>query len=235
MGSRVTIELTTDLLASYSRAALTNADDLLSEATLLRDNEHMARAYFLSVSCIEETGKALICFDGQNRNLSDPAVCRKLRAETESHKAKINYALSKWALHSPDQRKAIMMAIDLMVHLQRGREPSMYSELRTDPNRAQTPREIVSIRAAEDCVRLADNCLANAHRHIQEEAPSEFTSVHDKLFTMRPKLLRDMLNCEDFWWFVISRLELGQQDIAESIVEYEKRFFRNKIIFKSDA
>jgi AbiV family abortive infection protein len=87
-------KLTTALLRSYSEAALCNADELLVEASLLRDHGHEARAYFLAVACIEEAGKALLAFDAQNRNLSDPAVCTRLKAAMESHAQKINYALS---------------------------------------------------------------------------------------------------------------------------------------------
>ena len=79
MGSTHLPNLTATLLLSYSEAALRNADELLSEASLLRDHDHMARAYFLAVACIEEAGKALLAFDAQNRNLSDPAVCTKLK------------------------------------------------------------------------------------------------------------------------------------------------------------
>ncbi|WP_282029502.1 AbiV family abortive infection protein [Paracoccus marcusii] len=83
------------LLQHYSEAALRNADDLIAEATLLRDHDHMARAYFLAVACIEEAGKALLAFDSQNRDLSDPAVCTKLKRSMENHGDKINYALNR--------------------------------------------------------------------------------------------------------------------------------------------
>ena len=79
MGSPHAPSLTPALLRAYSAAALQNASELLEEALLLRDNGHMARAYFLAVACIEETGKALQAFDAQNRNMSDPAVCTKLK------------------------------------------------------------------------------------------------------------------------------------------------------------
>ena len=79
MGSPHTPKMTADLLRAYSEAALRNADELLVEASLLRDHGHMARAYFLAVACIEEAGKALHAFDAQNRNLSDP---RSAQAES---------------------------------------------------------------------------------------------------------------------------------------------------------
>lgn len=222
MGSPHLPKLTTTLLQSYSEAALLNADELLAEAALLLDNDHMARAYFLAVACIEEAGKALIAFDSQHRNLNDPGVCTKLKNSMENHERKISYALFQWALSSPDQHKALKMALDLIVHLQRGREPSMYSDLRTAPDRVQTPREVVRDSAARDCVRLAENCLAYAHSHILEKIPAKFTVAQDRLFTMKSAKFQDMLNMEDFWWYYISRMKAGQHDIAEAALGYER-------------
>ncbi len=139
----------------------------------------------------------------QNRNLSDPAVCTKLKAGMESHAQKINYALGAWALTSADQEKALKVALDLILHLKRGREPSMYSDLRVDPDRAEIPREIVRAAAARDCVRLANDCLAHARQHISEKAPPNVTQAQDKLFTMKSSKFQQMLNTEDFWWYFI--------------------------------
>lgn len=85
MGSPNLPELTTELLQSYSEAALNNADELIIEAELLHDHKHIARAYFLAVASIEEGGKALLAFDSKNRNLSDPAVRIKLKRSMENH------------------------------------------------------------------------------------------------------------------------------------------------------
>ena len=79
MGSPHLPKLTTTLLRFYSEAALRNAEELLTEASLLCHHDHMARAYFLAVACVEEAGKALLAFDAQNRNLSDPVVSTKLK------------------------------------------------------------------------------------------------------------------------------------------------------------
>lgn len=65
--------------------------------------------------------------------MSDPAVCTKLKAGMEQHAQKINYALGSWALHSSDQSGALKTAFDLILRSKRGREPSMYSDLRSDP------------------------------------------------------------------------------------------------------
>lgn len=222
MSSPYLPQLTADLLHAYSEAALCNAEELLVEASLLCDHDHMARAYFLAVSCIEEAGKALQAFEGQHRNLSDPAVCTKLVAGLEDHAQKINFGLSMWALNGPDPRGGLKIALDLIGHLKRGREPSMYSDLRTDPDRAQTPREIVRADAARDCVRLAANCLAYARLHVSEKAPTRFTRNQDRLFTMKTAKFQEILKQEDFWKFFISRIETGQQDLGEAVFAYER-------------
>jgi AbiV family abortive infection protein len=225
--------MTEKLLRSYSEAALRNADELLVEASVLRDHGHMARAHFLAIACIEEAGKALLCFNAQNRNLSDPAVCTKLKANTESHGPKINYALCISAINSLDPREALKVALDLISHLMHGREPSMYSDLRTDPDRAQTPREVVRTNAARDCVRLAEDCLANAHRHVSEKTPDKFTSAQDRMFTMKSAKFQEMLNTEDFWWYSISRMEADQQDIAKAVHGYERDHIKTGTPFRA--
>ena len=182
----------------------------------------MARAYFLAVSSIEEAGKALLAFEGQHRNLSDPAVCTRLVAGLKNHTQKINYALSMWALNGSDPRGDLQVALDLIGQLGRGRESSMYSGLLAEPDRAQLPREIVRTEAAQDCVRLAEHCLSYALRHLREKTPAEFTAVQDRLFTMKSAKFQDVLNREDFWWYFIERMESGYQDLAEAVFAYER-------------
>lgn len=233
MGSPHLAKLTPTLLQLYSEAALLNADELLAEASLLSDHDHMARAYFLAVACIEEAGKALLAFDAQNRNLSDSAVCKRLKKSMESHSEKINYALGMWALSSPDQRKAIMVALDIIVQVKEGREPSMYSDIRTEPDRVQTPREVVRDSAARDCVRLAENCLAYAHRHVTEKTPAAFSTAHDRLFTMKSAKFQELLKTADFWWYYILRMEAGQKDIAEAVQGYERDYIKTGTPFSA--
>ena len=108
----------------------------------------------------------------------------------------------------------------------------MYSDLRADPDRVQTPREVVRANAARDCVRLAENCLAHAHRHVNEKTPFKFTSAQDGLFTMKHAKFQEMLNTEDFWWYFISRMEAGQQDIAEAVLEYERDHIKTGTPFR---
>src|SRR6202035_907606 len=122
------VTLTPELLRSYSEAALDNAAELITEASLLRDHAHHARAYFLSVAAIEEVGKGLMAFDGQNRHLANPAVVTRLRTGMEDHSKKITYAFMPMIVASTNPREAIQVSVDLMVQLKRGREPSMYSD-----------------------------------------------------------------------------------------------------------
>lgn len=232
MGSPHTPKMTADLLRAYSGAALRNADELLIEASLLRDHDHMARAYFLAVACIEEAGKALQAFDAQARNLSDPAITNKLKKGMENHEYKIRYALGIWALGAADPSGALKMALDMIFHLKRGREPSMYSDLRTDPDRVQTPREIVRANAARDCVRLAEDCLAHARRHVSEKTPAKFTPAQDRLFTMKPAEFQEMMNTEDFLLYFLSRIEAGQQDLAEAVLGYQRDHIKTGTPFR---
>jgi len=232
MGSPHTPTITADLLRAYSDAALRNADDLLVEALLLRDHGHMARAYFLAVACIEEAGKALQAFDAQNWNLSDPAVCTRLKTGMENHEQKVIYALGTWALNDADQSVALKAALDLISQLKRGREPSMYSDLRTSPDRAQTPRDVVRPKATRDCIMLAEHCLAHAHHYISEKTPAKVTASQDRLFTMKPAKFQEMLSTEDFWWYFIARMNAGQEDIADAVLGYEREHIKTGISFR---
>jgi hypothetical protein len=98
----------------------------------------------------------------------------------------------------------------------------MYTDLRADPDRVQTPGSVVRTTAARDCIRLAGSTLAYAHRYVKEKLPFAVTSAHDRLFTMKSSKLQQMLNTPDFWWYYISCAEKGHQDIAEAILGYER-------------
>lgn len=233
MGSLHYPKITAELLRFYSEGALRNADELLVEAKLLLGHGHNARAYFLAVAGIEDAGKALLAFDSQNRNLSDPAVCTKLKSNMENHSQKINYALGIWAVSSPNPREAVQVALDLILDLQRGREPSMYSDLRANPDRVQTPTDVVRPIAAQGCVKLAEDCLAYAHRRIVQKTPLKATLAQDKLFTMKSAKFKEMLNTEDFWWYYISRMEAGQQDTADAVLGYERDHLKTGKLFRA--
>lgn len=233
MGSSRLPKLTEALLRSYSEAAFRNADELLVEASLLFDYDHHARAYFLAVACIEEAGKALLAFDAQKRNFSDPAVCTRLKTQIESHPQKITYALGTWAFKSPNLREALKLVGDLVFNLKRGREPSMYSDLRTDPDRVQTPAEVVRTNAAQGCIRLAEDILAHAHRYVSEKTPLESTDAQNRLYTMKSARLHEIMNKEDFWWYFEGRMEAGHQDLAEAVLGYERDYIKTGTLFRT--
>ena len=109
----------------------------------------------------------------------------------------------------------------------------MYSDLRSAPDRVQTPREVVRDIAARDCVTLAANCLAYAHRHVIEKTPARFTIAQDRLFTMKSVKFQKLLNTEDFWWYYISQMEAGQQDIAETVLGYERDHIKTDTPFRA--
>lgn len=235
MGSPHTIKMTKEILNSYSQAALDNADELLVEASLLLDHDHMARAYFLAVACIEEAGKALLCFDAQKRNHSNPAARKRIKVLTENHREnhreKVNYAMLLLAFGDPDPSEALKVVPDLMYALNQGRELSMYSDLSPNPDRVQIPKEVVRPKAARDCVRLAESCLANAHRHVIERVPFNFTSAQDRLFTMKSTKSQEIMTSADFWWYYTSRMEVGQQDFAEMFLDYERDHIKTGTFF----
>lgn len=93
MGDSKNFRFTPEVLREYSEAALKNASELVEEASLLYAHGHVARAYFLAVASIEETGKALLAFDAQGRNLADSAVTSKLKRAMEDHSQKITEGL----------------------------------------------------------------------------------------------------------------------------------------------
>lgn len=39
---------------------------------------------------------------------------------------------------------------------------------------------------------------------------------------MKSAKFQEMLSTEDFWWYYISRMGAGQQDIAEAVLGYER-------------
>jgi len=215
---------TVDLLREYGTAALQNASELLEEASLLFSNGHSARAYFLAVASIEEIGKALQAFDAQGRNLGDSAITAKLRKAMEDHSQKITAAFTAMLIASPNIRDAVMPLVDLMIHLKRGREPSMYTDIRYGESNVQIPAVMVRDVAARDCVQLARDCLVHAQNHIANKKPEIRSRAEDELFAMKQGQFQKMANTEGFWWYYIAQLESGERDFAAAAVAYQRDF-----------
>jgi AbiV family abortive infection protein len=216
---------TVGLLREYSAAALQNAGELLDEASLLLEQGHAARAYFLGVACIEETGKGLLAFDAQGRNLADSAVTAKVRRSMEDHSKKITNAFSAMLQASSSFEEAVKRAVELMIHLKRGREPSMYTDIQYDESKVQLPAKMVRTVAARDCIRLAGDCLAHARKHVAERKPANRSAAEDKVFAMKDGKFAKMLNTEGFWWYYIEQLKSGKKDFPASAVAYERDYF----------
>lgn len=216
---------TIELLREYSAAALKNAAELLEEASLLLEKGHSARAYFLAVASIEETGKALQAFDAQGRNLADSAVTAKLRRSMEDHSQKITAAFTAILLASPNIHEAVMPAVELMIHLKRGREPSMYTDIRYTDSKIRIPSAMVRDVAARDCVRLARDCLTYARKHVAEKKPEIRSHAEDQFFSMKSSQLQKMANTEGFWRYYIAQLQAGNKDFAAAVVAYQRDYF----------
>ena len=142
----------------------------------------------------------------------------------ENHSQKITAAFTAMLLASQDIRKAVMPAVELMTHLKRGREPSMYTDIRYTESKVQTPSGMVRDVAAKDCVRLARDCLAHARKHIAEKKPEARSRAEDQLFSMKPGQFQKMANTEGFWWYYIAQLEAGNRDFAAAAVAYQRDY-----------
>ena len=227
-----TKKLDTATLSAYSRAAIENAEALFVEASLLNEHGHSARAYFLAVASIEEIGKSLMAFDAQGRNLSDPAVVTKLNRDLSDHKSKIRSAFVGFLVADP--RKNIEPAIDLIIALQRAREPAMYTDLGSDLS-ILVPAARVRDTAAQDCERLARDLLASAHRHIAENKPQKRSIAEDQLFALRSSDAKLVMSSEDFWWYYIDQVEKGNRDFAVSAIRYRTVFLLKERTFREPS
>ncbi len=217
-------QYTVTLLSRYSAVALENAGELVEEASLLLARGHRARAYFLAVAGIEEIGKAVLAFDGQGRNLKDSAVTAKLRRAMEDHSQKVTAAFTPILLASPELRQALMPLVDLMIHVKRGREPSMYTDIHYESGEVQQPMAVVRDVAARDCVRLAGDCLRAAQRHVSEGTPLPRSAADDALFAMKSEQVNKILNSEGFWRYYIERMEAGAQDFSAAVITYQREY-----------
>lgn len=222
-----------DLLQRYSLSALENAQELSQEADLLCQRRHFARAYFLAVASIEETGKAFSAFNAQRRKLSDPSVTSSLRKSLEDHSHKINAAFTAWILSSPDVGEVVMPAIDLMIALRNGREPSMYTDIRFDSSEVTSPASIVREVAARDCVHLAKSCLATTQKYTAEKNPFAYSRADDELFSMKHRHVMNLANTEDFWWYFIAQMDSGKSSFSEAVSQYQKQYIRKGLLFKA--
>src|SRR5690554_292132 len=171
-----------ELLTEYCRASLENAQDLIDEAELLLKQGKLARAYFIAIAAIEEIGKSFIAHDAQGRNLNDSAVTAKIRYSLESHSKKINSAFRASVISHNDVKNELMTFINIMITLKNGRKPSMYTDINYSTGEVQTPGQVVSSHAANDCVQLAKLCYYKNIDYQKTRQPTARSSSEDHFY-----------------------------------------------------
>lgn len=138
-------KLTHEILEQYQSAALENAQDLVREAHCLLHSQYWSRAYFLSCSSIEETGKAFQAFSARGKNLRDPGVQDRIKRGFEDHGKKNLTALTGLLFRDQERmkdEKFLDFIIDTSLALQIGREKSMYVDI-SNSGKITVPNEIV--------------------------------------------------------------------------------------------
>jgi AbiV family abortive infection protein len=213
-----------ELLTQYSIDALDNASQLIEEADLLFQHGRLARSYYLAVAAIEEIGKSFLAFDALGRNLNDSAVTAKVRSSLESHSRKITAAFNASVISHSNLRDELEGIIDLMISLKRGREPSMYTDINYLDAKLYRPKDVVREVAARDCIRLARHCYAKTAEHLRKNEPTKRSANEDRFYGMKDRKVNDLFNTEDFWWYHISRMEQGENDLADSITLYQREY-----------
>jgi AbiV family abortive infection protein len=224
-------QLTPELLQQYRDAALANAQELFEEATLLLQYGHRARAYFLAVASIEEVGKAVQAFDGMGRNLKDSAVAMRLKLQFDDHEQKISSAFLPWLQGSSNLPEVLDKIIDLILNVQHGREPAMYTDIHIDGPSVLIPSVSIRPKTAESCVRLAGDVLARARPYVTQPSPLVKTKSQDALFAMRTAWLK-MAQTKDFWEYLLSRAQAGDTAIETAAIQYHKDYVLKNLQFK---
>jgi len=219
-------DLNFEFLDSYQKAAIDNADSILDEAKLLLSNNHYARAYFLAVASIEETGKAFMAFSSKGRNLNNVALHKKLKEMFENHSQKIRSAFVGWLTESKDQKEALEAMIDLMIHLKRGREKSMYVDARND-NTVTIPSQLVRPIAAKHSTEIAENCLLFTRKFLLEREPYKTSPFDDKLLCIKNGTIQALFSENDFGEYLLHRLKTDGQkfNFSEYIVTYHDAYY----------
>ncbi len=220
--------LTRELLDAYQNAALANARELLNEAQLLLSEKHHARAYFLALACIEETGKAYLAFDARGRNLNDDAVCRKVKERFEDHSSKIVSAFKAWSTSTDSSKETIRISVGLVTDIRHGRERSMYVDVDEDGTCPAVPHDVVRPAAAMDCVKLAALCLHHTESYVKKNVHLQKTSYQDKLLNIKADTLKSVFGKTDFWEYYVDQCNKGETDLNRAMVLYHDAYYRKK-------
>ncbi len=223
-------------LMDYEQAAITNAEEILNDTKVLLERKSFARAYFLSVASIEETGKAYIAFSSRGRNLSNPGLKKKLQVLFENHSFKITSAFIGWSFASSNLEEALKGAVDLMSHLLPGRETSMYVDAYPDGS-IRIPSDVIRPVAATDSIRVAENCLHHTKEYIKNNLPETTSPYDDKLLCIGSEKLQEIYKQKDFWEFLLAECKTNASNFNYSktiVTYYEAYFCKNKLFSKGD-
>lgn len=224
---------TENILKDLSNVSLENAEQLIKEAELLIGQDFFPRAYFLSVAAIEEIGKAFICFESSVRNLNDSAITTSIIKSIENHSSKIGAAFHASILASEDSRGAIQTAVDLMVILKNGREPSMYTDINYIDSKIYVPNVVVRDNAARDSIKLSQYCFSSTITYIKNSEPLKKTKADDAIFSLKPKTFSKIMEHEDLWWYLLDSLEKYNMSQNEIIIKYNNEYFSKNKFFKT--
>ena len=226
-------KLTHEILEQYQSAALENAQDLVREAHCLLRSQYWSRAYFLSCSSIEETGKAFQAFLARGKNLRNPGVQHRIKLEFEHHGKKNMAALVCLVLNDQEKikdEKFVNFIVDTSLALQVGREKSMYVDI-SNSGKITVPNAIVPERNAKATVNLAKVLLDSVKEYTVSNSPHKSSTWQDRYFVIPPEKSAKMMQNRDFFEFAISKAnELKRFDIAELTVKYYEDYFcKNKL------
>jgi len=230
-------DINNELLKKYELAAIANAEEILNDAKALLARKSYARSYFLSVASIEETGKAFMAFSSRGRNLSNDGLKKKLQKMFEDHPQKIIYAFYSWIFASSkieEIKKSALNAVDIITHLQSGREASMYVDAYPDGS-IRIPSKEARPVAAIDLVKIAENCLHHTKEYVKSNLPKSTSSFDDKLLCIRIEKLQEMYKRKDFWEFFLARLKTDASNFnySKAVVTYYDAYFCKKKLFST--
>ncbi|MBB5517580.1 AbiV family abortive infection protein [Amphiplicatus metriothermophilus] len=226
------VTFSNEMLTACQSAAMENAESLYKEAELLLEKKYYARAYFLAVASIEETGKAALAFNALGRKLNDSSVQSRLNVEFQDHHVKIQVAVIALykALCPAELRGELQSIAHLQASLIHGREPSMYVGF-NEAGELHVPNGVVSCTAAADCVRLAKDCHSQTKKMLKNDKPYAFSDSQDRLFALGKKASK-VWKEPDFHKYLLVVIEnknlnpdMLTTEIPAAIVDYYQRYF----------
>jgi AbiV family abortive infection protein len=226
--------LSEELLRDYMKCSLKNAEDLLTDATILLSKMRYARAYFLACASIEETGKAYSAFSAIGRNLNNPGTVNKIKMSFDSHRDKIISALVCYLATGEVTKERIEHFLGMVSSLEAGREQSMYVDVNKE-KRVTVPEAIVRPIAAVDAIRLAKQCLVSTSESVLNHNPPKSTPSQDKFMCLGTKMLAGIFETQDFWEFCMDHMNtpsgLGYLEMS---VKYHDEYFLKKKLYAQE-